>query len=209
MPFYVAIYQQAWPEQLPQLLAAIKSSFAASRTATPGRQTARVFQRLNEPTTLLSVGEWDSQAAYEAHRSSPAFEQTMAVSGPPPDIEYLQRLHLFERMNERAVVVACVTILAPRESLAQIEEFLRGPAQLNMVATPGIVSRELYRGQAGQPVVRLLVVHGWRSLTDLERFRRADAPHFEGTLRSWGATVERFTGEIAAEYSRLERPDGW
>ena len=206
MPFFVAIYQQAWPEHLSRLLTAIKSNFAASRTAAPGRQTARVFQRLNEPTTLLSVGEWDSQASYEAHQTSSAFRQTVSETGPPPTVEYLQRLHLFERMNERAVVFACVTILAPVDHLSAVEEFLRGPAQLNMIATPGIVSRELYRGSTDRPTVRLLVVHGWRSISDLERFRRADAPQFEGALRGWGATVERFTGEIAAEFSRLERP---
>ena len=206
MPFFVATYRQAWPDRVSDLLTSIKRSFEVSRTAAPGRHTSRVFQRLEDPTSLVSIGEWDNQAAYEAHHGSQAFEEATVETGPPPVIVFLRRIHLFERMNDRAAVVACVTITVPAERADSVESFLRGPAQANMVATPGIVFRELYRSYPDdQPTVRLLVAHGWRSIADLERFRRADAPHFQSTLSSLGANVERFTGEIAAQFSRLDQ----
>jgi quinol monooxygenase YgiN len=207
MPYFVAIQRRAWPDRLHDLLAAIRRSFAASRTAAPGRHAARVFQRLNEPTTLLSLAECDSQAAFEAYQASPTFAGTTDEIGPPPVIEPLRRLYLFERMNERAVVIACATLTVPGEHEDAALEYLMGPAQLSMVSTPGLVCRELYRGSADdRPASRFLVVHGWRSIADLDRFRSGDVTRFEDTLATWGATMERFTGEVAIEYSRLDQP---
>ncbi|MCC7369911.1 MAG: antibiotic biosynthesis monooxygenase [Chloroflexi bacterium] len=210
MPFFVAIRQQAWPDRLPMLLAAIRDNFAASRMNAPGRHAARVFQRLHEPTSLLAISEWENQAAYEAHRGSAELRLAMEAAGPTATIDTLDRLHLFERMNERPGVVACVTIAMAAEHLHAVETFLLGPTRRSMVASPSLASRELYRFQ--QPVEgqrQLLVVHSWRSLADLDRFRSLDALEFEQRLRDLGATVDRFTGEIAAEYSRMQRlPDG-
>ena len=84
MPFFVATYRQAWPDRVADLLSSIRYSFETSRTAAPGRQMSRVFQRLDNPCSLVTIGEWDNQADYEAHRASPAFEATTANSGPPP-----------------------------------------------------------------------------------------------------------------------------
>ena len=209
MPFFVAIRQEAWPEQLPGLLAAIRKNFASSATNAPARHSARVFQRLNEPTSLLSIGEWTSQADYELHRWSADFQRAVESAGPRATVHYLDRLHHFERMNERAGVVACATITLPRDRLTEAEAFLLGPTRRNMVASPALVSRELYRFQEevdGQR--RLLVVHSWRSLQDLEHFRSADALQFEQRLREFGGSVERFTGQIAVEYVRAQHTEG-
>jgi quinol monooxygenase YgiN len=202
--FYVAIYRQARPDRVQQLLSAIRRSFAASRTAAPGRQAARVFQRLNEPTTLLSLADWDSQAAFEEYRASPAFDETTVDIGPPPTLEYLRRLYLFERMNERAGIVACATITVPFEYEADLYDYLTGPAQREAVQRPSLVSREVYRRvHSEQPRSRFLVVHSWRSLTDLEQFRAVNASQLEENLNRWEATVARFTGAIAVQFSRV------
>lgn len=205
MSFYVAIYRQAQPDRVQQLLSTIRRSFAASRTATPGRQAARVFQRLNEPTTLLSLAEWDSQDAFEAYRASPAFDETTEDIGPPPTLDYLRRLYLFERMNERAAVVASATITVDAAQEANVYGYLMGSAQRAMVGRPGLVSREVYQRTGTElPRACFLVVHSWRTLADLEHFRNSDVSQFEASLTRWGAVVTRFTGEIAAEYSRVD-----
>ena len=109
-------------------------------------------------------------------------------------------------MNEHAAVVACAIITVPAERAADVEGYLRVPAQQSMVSTAGIVFRELYRGYPDdQPTVRSLVAHGWRPLSDLDRFRRADVPQYETTLNMLGATVERFAGQITDQFSRLDR----
>lgn len=69
-------------------------------------------------------------------------------------------------MNQRAAVVACTTVEAPSECFVEVEAFLRGPAQREVVSTPSVVTRE---------------------------------------LTALGATLSRFTGEIAAEYSVQDR----
>jgi quinol monooxygenase YgiN len=201
VPFFVAIYQEAWPDYEQTLLAAIRDNFAA-RARYPGRRSARVFQRLNDPTRLLTIGEWENQAAYLSLRQSPDFEETVATCGPPPTIEYLERLHLFHRMSQRPAVVTCSTIDAPIERMAQVEACVRGPLH-DPTMNPGLISSELYR-PLGNPR-RLVVVHSWRALADLERFRATDSPGLEHELTRLGGTVARFTGEIAAEFSIPER----
>ena len=179
---------------------------ASPRALSPGRRNARVFQRLNEPTRLLAIGEWASQAAYESLRQSPELVRRTATCGPPPTIEYLERLHLFARFNERPAIVACVTIDATADRSGEAEAFMRGPSQREVVTQPGLVSRELYRSTA--PATRLLSVHGWRSLDDLERFRTTVEPRLDSELHARGATVSRFTGEIVVEYSLQDLPTG-
>jgi hypothetical protein len=61
---------------------------------------------------------------------------------------------------------------------------------------------EVYR--VGEDGGRLLVVHGWQSIEDLERFRAGDRPRYEARLREPGATIDRLTGAVAVQYSRLE-----
>ena len=202
MPFFVATYQEAWPDRAQELLAAIRGSFA-DRTLAPARRNARVFQRLNEQTRFLTVSEWESQAAYESLRQSAEFVETSALCGPRPTAEYFERLHLFLRMNQRAAVVVCATIDAAADRVAEAEAFLRGASQREMVTVSGLVSRELY--QSIDTSARFLVVLSWRSIAELEQFRATDAPRVESALQRLGCTLERFTGEIAAEYAPQDR----
>jgi hypothetical protein len=109
-------------------------------------------------------------------------------------------------MYDHALVVTRAIITVPVEKAADVEGYLRGPAQQSMVSTAGFVFRELYRGYSDdQPTVRLLRAHGWRSLSDMDRFRRADVSQYDTTLNMLGATVERFAGQIADQFSRLDR----
>ena len=107
--------------------------------------------------------------------------------GPIPTVEYLERLHLFHRVNQRPAVVACTTVEATDERLAEIEAFLRGPAQHEVVSAPGLVTRELYRLiETGR---RHQAVTSWRSIADLERFRADDEQRMEVALTAIGAAL--------------------
>ncbi|MGE3269370.1 MAG: antibiotic biosynthesis monooxygenase [Chloroflexota bacterium] len=205
MPFFVAVYQHLPPDRLQAALASMRSRYASSRTSAPGRQRFLVFQRLNEPASLLSVSEWASQASYESHDDSPTPPSSEGADDQPPAVEHLQLLHLFVRMNQCASVFACITVTAPAETAAQVEAYLRGDMQQRLVRAPGLASRELFQVHADQSLsARFLIVHGWCSITDLERFRAEDVPHIEAAFRRFGATYDRFTGQIAVEYSVLD-----
>jgi heme-degrading monooxygenase HmoA len=199
MSSIVAIHQQVWQDHLEELLATIGSSLGVSRALHPERRGTRVFQRLGEPTQLLSLSEWASADAFERFRHWPVFVETVARCGPPPRIVPLVPLLRFERVARRVGVAACATITVAVENGLAIEEYLLSDTHRQVTGSPGLVSRELYR--AADRNGELLLVHSWRSLEDLEAYRALHSQQGEADLIRRGARVERFTGSLAAEYS--------
>jgi quinol monooxygenase YgiN len=199
--YFVAIYHEVWPRKLDELLGTIRSSLASSPALHPGRRTTRLFQRFGRPTQLLSVGEWTDEHAFEQFRQWPVFVQSNAVSGPPPRIEPLVPLRRFERMEQRVALASCVTVNAPPPNADAVRDFLVRDAHQSVKSVTGLVSREVF--QARDTPGRFLVVRSWRSLADLERFRATGVLDLDETHRQLGATVERFTGTLAAEFSVL------
>jgi quinol monooxygenase YgiN len=202
VPFFVAVHQQVPAERLDEVLATMRGDFATSRRLHPGRRGTRVFQRLNQPTRLLAIGEWDSQADYEQLWRTPAYQAVTVHADPPARIEYLTRLRLFARMSMPPAVVGSVEITAPPECGAALEAFILGEVSQGVARANGVVSHEVYR--VGQDGGRLLVVHSWRSLEDLERFRAGDRKLYNATFESLGAITERLTAVVAMQFSRLE-----
>ena len=204
MVFFVAIYQEAWPDHLAELLDTIRTNLAASPTLHPSRRSTRVFRRLEHPTQLLALGLWESQAAFEEFQRSPVFVETVNRCGTPPRIEPLEQLRFFERMEHRATVMACSTLTAPPERAADVLAVLLSQQHRAVEQVPGLDCREVYREQA--TAGHILLVHQWQSMADLDRFRAAEALRGEATLQELGATTERFTGVLAAEFSGCQAP---
>ena len=202
MVYFVAIHQEAWPDRVEELLDTIRANLAASATLHPSRRSTRVFQRLGRPTQLLSLGLWDSEAAFEEFRRSAIFVETSSRCGPPPRIEPLTQLRFFERMEHRASVMACSTLTTSPERAAAVESVLLGEQHRVVEQVPGLVCREVCREQASAG--HILLVHHWQSMADLDRFRASEALRGEATLQQLGATTERFTGLLAAEFSGFQ-----
>jgi heme-degrading monooxygenase HmoA len=61
-------------------------------TAAPGCRTVRMTHGIETPTRFVLLVEWDSVAAHEAFRESPAFAQWRGHIGPffagPPHVEH-------------------------------------------------------------------------------------------------------------------------
>src|SRR3954447_15768474 len=95
--YFVAIFQEAWPDHLEDLLGTIRHSLASAPSLHPGRRTTRMFQRFGQPTQLLSISEWSDEHAFEQFKQWSVFVETNSVSGPPPRIEPLVPLRRFER----------------------------------------------------------------------------------------------------------------
>jgi quinol monooxygenase YgiN len=199
---FVAIHQEAWPDRLGELLTTIRQSLAQAPTLHPGRRTTRLFQRLGRPTQLVAVSEWSDEHDFDQFRRWPVFVQTVAVCGPPPRIEPLVALRRFERMERRSAVASCITVTASPEQEAVVRDFLLRDAHQRVMSQHGLVSRELY--QSRETPGRFLVVRGWSSLADLERFRATEAAELYERHRRLGSSVERFTGALAAELSLLD-----
>jgi heme-degrading monooxygenase HmoA len=201
--YFVAIHQEAWPDQLEDLLRMIRRSLASAPTLHPGRRTTRLFQRLGQPTQLLSLSEWSDEHAFRQFITWPVFVETNSVSGPPPEIEPLVPLRRFERMEQRIALASCVWVTAPPEHTAAVQTFLLQDAHESVRTMAGLVSREVY--QSRETASRFLVVRSWRSMADLDRFRASHAPGLDEIHHRLGATVERFTGALAAEFSALHQ----
>jgi heme-degrading monooxygenase HmoA len=199
--FFVAIHQEAWPDRLDELLGTIRQSLASAPSVHPGHRTTRLFQRFGRGTQLLSVSEWSDERAFEQYRQSSVFVESNTIAGPPPTIEPLVPLRRFERMEQRAALASCVTVTVPPEDEAAIRDFLLGDAHEDVKTVSGLVSREVYRSR--QTPGRFLVVRSWTSLTDLERFRATNVADLDRTHTRLGATIDRFTGALAAELSIL------
>lgn len=202
MPYFVAVYQEVSAEHLQTVLSTMRGDFATSRLAHPGRRTTRVFQRLNYPTHLLAIGEWDSQADYERLRQTEAYQQVTTQADPPATIESLTRLRHFARLAIAPSIFGCVRITTPTEHAESMEAFILDELRLGVEGSPGLVVHEVYR--VGVERGRLLVVHGWRSLEDLERFRAGDRKRYDARLAELGAMTDRLTGVVAVQFSRLE-----
>ncbi len=203
MPHFVAIHQEAWPHHLGDLLSSIRHALASAPALHPGRRATRLFQRLGHPTHLVSVSEWSDEQAFERFRQWPAFVKTNAVCGPPPRIDSLVPLRRFERMEQRVAVASCITVIAAPEQEAAVRAFMLRDSDRNVAAHSGLVSREVF--QVRDEPRRFLIVRGWTSLADLERFRAAEAAELDDVHRRLGSTLERFTGALAAELSALAR----
>jgi quinol monooxygenase YgiN len=202
VPFFVAVYQEVSADRLEEVLATMRGDFATSRRMHPGRRSTRVFQRLNYPTHLLALGEWDSRADYDRLRQTDAYQQVTERAEPPASIEYLTRLRHFARLAVPPAIVGCVTITAPRENAGALEAFVLDEARHVVEGAPGLVAHEVYR--VGENGGRLLAVHGWRSIEDLERFRAGERQGLERRLGELGASTDRLTGVVAVQYSRLD-----
>ena len=205
MPFFVAVHQEVQPERLDDMLATIRGDFATSRRTHPGRRTTRVFQRINYPTHLLAIGEWDTQADYERLRESDAYQLSTVRADPPATIDYLKRLRYFARMSVAPTVVASITVSAPRRHAEALESFMLGLVPRGVETASGLVANEVYR--IGEQPGRLLVVHSWRAIEDLERFRARDRSAYVAGLQALDAAFVRMTGVMAVQFSRLENDD--
>src|SRR5215211_2573076 len=116
MPFFVAVDQKFSARTLDRTLSTIQVDFATSRAVHPGRRQTRVFQRLNQPNHLLTIGEWEHQADYERLHQSPRYRELVVCADPPARIDPLTRLRYFARMSTRPSIVACVTMTAPEHA---------------------------------------------------------------------------------------------
>jgi heme-degrading monooxygenase HmoA len=197
MPLFVVSRLQVDPSQLAKVLALIRGEYARDQRR-PGRRQARVFQRLGSPTDLLALVEWDDEASYEAYRRSSTHRALLDGLATPAHTRYCARLSLFEYFLQPTAVSACAIITPGMAPPTVIEEAVRQQGRVDVIPSPGLVCHEVYRTLKRPSVY--VVMHRWRDFADLDQFRRETSPRLERTLADLGATLERFTGQLVAEF---------
>jgi heme-degrading monooxygenase HmoA len=197
MPLFVVSRLQVDPSQLAEVLALIRGEFARDLRR-PGRRQARVFQRLGSPTDLLGLVEWDGEESYDAYRRSSTHRALLNGLSAPAHTRSCARLSLFEYFLQPTAVSACAIITPGLAPSTVIEEVIRQQGQADVIPSPGLVGHELYRTLEHPPIY--VVMHRWRDFADLDRFRRDISPRLQRTLADLGATLERFTGQLVAEF---------
>jgi quinol monooxygenase YgiN len=206
MPFFVAVDQEFSPQALDRTLTTIEADFASSRAFHPGRRHTRVFQHLNQSGRLLTIGEWEQQADYERLRQSSHYRELVVCADPPATIQPLTRLRYFARMSTNASVVACVQMSAPPHAADDLRAYVLRETPGQIVRAPGLLTHEVY--QVGTSPGELLVVHGRRTLNDLQRFLEEDTGAYNLVFAELGVVLTRFAGAIAAQFSRLDDRPG-
>jgi len=201
MPFFVVVQYQARPDQLDGLLALIRHDFSVSATAHPGRRFARVFQHDQEPWRLLGIEEWQQEEELRRHLEASAFAEALVAYGPPPLISALERLQHYRHMPHQPTALGCFTLTAPTEHAEEVERFICDEERRDALVAGGLALRAVYR-LGGSPG-RLLVLHGWQTHSDLDAYSATVERAIIRSLALNGTSIERFTGEIVAQYSWL------
>jgi quinol monooxygenase YgiN len=201
MPFFVVVAFQARPGRVDTLLSAIRSDLAASASRSPSRRFARVYQHHSDATRLFAIEEWQQQADFDRYTNSVAYADAVIECTSAPRADALERLQHYRHMPHAPAFLSCATVTAPADRASDVEDFICDRQRRDALTADGLVLRAVYR-VAGSPG-RLLVLHGWRNLEDLQVFAETFDRSVASALTPLGATLEQFTGLIAAEYSWL------
>jgi quinol monooxygenase YgiN len=201
MPYFVAVHSEAEPDHVDDLIGLIRHDFALSAAAHPSRRFARVFQHHQEPWRLLGIEEWQEQGEFEQHLGASDVAAALAACGAPPRASPLERLQHYRHMPHQPTALACTTIAAPTDRADEVERFICDDERRDALVAGGLAIRAVYRldGRVGH----LLVLHGWRTRADLDTYVASSGRSVITRLAEIGATVERFTGEMIAQYSWL------
>ena len=200
MSVAVLVQARIKPERLAAVLAVVTQRVESANQVSRGRLRERIFQRLGAEGDLLSFSQWASTEAFGVSSTTlnPTFLADVALE--PPQVHRLVRLLTFERPLQRAAVTACALIGPTRgDSRAVRERVVHDRREIR--SARGLLSHEIYV-TPGPPVV-YLSIHSWRHLADLHQFREEGGRLNEQSLAEVGATLERFTGALVAEYPLL------
>lgn len=176
-------------------IAAARQELEARGGQPAARREAHVFQAIDDPGTLLYVGEWADRAAFELYRSQRGPDIVEAAFRQRGEYVICERLVFFGRFAYRARVVACGIIEAPLESSEAVRQLVVPSGKWTMHGWPGMVHYTVFREITHTH--RYVIVHGWQSEADLKAFRE-ERVEFRDMLDRVGARLIQFTGRERA-----------
>lgn len=198
MSILVAVQQRVPVDLMGSHLERVREELAVSAQTQPGRVHERVFQSLQDPGSLLSIGEWRDESGVQAYLGQPGDSPALSLSHGTRRIWRLSRLRHVAHMAQRVAVVACAIVSGPPTADGPLAQIGLNRSRQTFQRQPGLVSVELYR--MGEDGNRFLSIHGWRSLDDLLAFMAAHGDDIQNELHDHDATIERFAGSVMAEF---------
>lgn len=200
--FFVTIGMRVPSDRLTPFLHGLRLDIQQSHQRHPGRLHTRIFQSVEDPGHLLSLGKWGSAADFARFRQQPDVQQYLVHGTPPAQIDSLERLREFARMSREPSVVACAVLRGPDADAVRNAQDLLDRVRRDLESRPGLLRHELYRYH-DRPGT-LLDVHGWESFEHLDHFRTMAGPSFDAELAARSVTTERFVGTVLAEFVRAD-----
>jgi quinol monooxygenase YgiN len=199
MSVVVVQIAQVRPGRVEELVAQSERAFRDRAGLAASRRQAWYFQGLDDPELFLYVGEWDSREAFESYareRHAPGFEDLFVCW---PQYRYCRALGYYERVMERVGAVGSFLLQTrPEAAPALVAELERMGREEVRPRAPGLLGYYIY-GDLGDPG-RLMVVHTWATVENLQRVRAAQAGEWFARLRAQGAQATLFNGVTRAAF---------
>jgi hypothetical protein len=163
-----------------------------TRAGTPrARQSAQIFQAVDEIGALLYVSEWSDRVAFESYRAQAEGGTVEAAIRDAGEYLICERQLFFGNYAYRAVITGCGIIEVPPEMGTALRQLLMPNGRWALHGSPGLVHYAVYREVTHSH--RYVVVHGWQSEAALLAMRERREITQE-VLDTYGGSVVQFSG---------------
>jgi quinol monooxygenase YgiN len=206
MSVTVMVRRRARPGHEDAFLRASVRGTASYATSESLLRTARVLQRVQDPSDFLWLAEWESRAAYQASQGAIARELELLSVGNA-ERSFLEVVHSSEYIDRRVTALTCVLVDATAETLAAAREMMQTRGRTLLEANPGFAARYLYRDI--ERANRLVAVLGWASLAAAEQAVHIIDAHADELVDALGLRRESFVGRVAVEVHAGAQPSVW
>src|SRR5690349_17839404 len=105
-------------------IAAAQHELDARAGQPPARREAHVFQAIDDPSTLLYVGEWSDRASFELYRRNSASGGVEVAVREGGEYVICERLVFYGNFAYRAQVVGCGIVEASADALDTVRDLI-------------------------------------------------------------------------------------
>lgn len=196
----------ALPGREHALLVAMRSQMAQISPERQAEESGQVFQGLLDPRQTLYLATWPSREAYAGHlEQGPIDARLDPLCAEPPRRYLLRRWVAYQNPRARATAVECVTVACPPGQHEILRTFLLRESGPRIRTQPGFCYRRIF--QDLDTPDHLVIVRGWESPADWQRFRQDVEPAIDTAGQSIGAELERFVGVMHREFGVVSSLD--
>lgn len=187
----------------PEFVAAVVRRMQVRRLRIPSLRPAILLRSLAQPQRFCWLGEWESEADYEARAQEMGAEFAPYCTSPPA-AAILTHLRVREHIGERMAAVTCGVIQATPDGADAVRTMAREYIEVPLENTPDLTWRALYQAVA-EPTC-FVVIRGWRTVGGAEAFIRTQMGGIRRQLTEQGAHFEVFSGRVWVDTDRTALP---
>ena len=174
-------------------IAAVVRRMRARRLDVHSLRLAALMQSHARAQRFCWLGEWESEAEYEA-RAREMSEDLAPYSASPPTRHFLTHVHLHDHIGEPLAAITCGVIQAAPGRAEAARTVLGRPTAASLESTPDLTLRALY--QDVEDPGRFVVVRGWRSASGAQAWIRHRLGAVRADLADSSVTLEMYSGRV-------------